>query len=65
MNKVVLTSGTDAPMKFVVKVNGQARTSALPQSLAEAAIQNLPEAERAIAQLVPVTSTGQELLLET
>lgn len=50
-------------MKFVVKVNGQARTAALPRTLAEAAIQNLPESERALAQLVPVTDNGQELLL--
>ena len=50
-------------MKFVVKVNGQARTAALPKTLAEAAIQNLPEAERGLAQLVPVTDSGQELLL--
>ena len=50
-------------LKYIVKVNGQARTVALPKTLAEAAIQNLPEAERGLAKLVPVTENGQELLL--
>lgn len=50
-------------LKYVVKVNGKARTVALPKTLAEAAIQNLPEDERGIALLVPVTENGQELLL--
>ena len=50
-------------LKYVVKVNGQSRTAALPKTLAEAAIQNLPESERALAQLVPVTEGGQEILL--
>ena len=50
--------------KYVVKVNGQVRTAPLLRTLAEAAIQNLPESERAAAQLVPVTESGQELLLE-
>lgn len=50
-------------LKYVVKVNGQTRTTPLPKTLAEAAIQNLPEGERPFAQIVPVTETGQELLL--
>ena len=52
-------------LKYVVKVNGQVRTAPLLKNLAEAAVQNLPEAERTLAQLVPVTQTGQELLLES
>ena len=52
-------------VKFVVKVNGTARTSPLVRTLAEAAMQNLPESERSIAVLVPVTSDGLELLLES
>lgn len=52
-------------LKFIVKVNGQIRTAPLLRMLAEAAVQNLPEHERAIATLVPATEDGQELLLET
>jgi hypothetical protein len=50
--------------KYVVKVNGQVRTAPLLRSLAETAIQNLPENERSIAELVLVTTNGKELLLE-
>jgi len=52
-------------LKYVVKVNGQVRTTPLLRTLAEAAIQNLPEEERTLAVLVPVTERGQELLLES
>ena len=52
-------------LKYVVKVNGQVRTAPLLKALAEAAVQNLPVEERALAELVAVTGTGQELLLET
>ena len=51
-------------LKYVVKVNGKVRTAPLLRTLAEAAVQNLPEDERSIALLVPVTEGGQELLLE-
>ena len=61
----MVTSSGNVAIKFVVKVNGQVRTSPLPQTLAEAAIQNLPESERASAIIVPVTEGGQELLLES
>lgn len=50
-------------LKYIVKVNGQTRTAALPKTLAEAALQNLPVNERSLAQLVPVTDGGQEILL--
>lgn len=63
--KEMLVSGSTLPLKYVVKVNGQVRTSPLPQTLAEAAIQNLPENERATAVLVLVTENGKELLLES
>lgn len=51
-------------LKYIVKVNGKVRTVALPKTLAEAAVQNLPESEQGIAVIVPVTDEGQELLLE-
>jgi hypothetical protein len=54
---------TNEEMKFVIKVNGQARSKPLIRTLAEQALQNLPEDERVIAELVPVTPGGQELLL--
>ena len=50
-------------LKYVIKVNGQIRTAPLLKQLAEDALQNLPESERTIAELVPVTASGQELLL--
>ena len=50
-------------LKYVIKVNGQIRTAPLLKQLAEAALQNLPESEREIAELVAVTWGGKELLL--
>ena len=52
-------------LKFIVKVNGQVRTSPLLRKLAEAAVLTLPENERSLAELVPVTKGGKELLLES
>lgn len=54
---------TETEMKFVIKVNGQVRTKPLLRTLAETALQNLPEEERSVAEIVPVTPSGQELLL--
>jgi len=51
-------------LKYIVKVNGKVRTAALPKTLAEAAVLNLPESEQELAKIVPVTDGGQELLLE-
>ena len=51
-------------LKYIVKVNGKVRTVALPKTLAEAAVLNLPESEQELAKIVPVTDEGQELLLE-
>ena len=51
-------------LKYIVKVNGQARTSPLLRESALLAVQNLPIDERALAELVLVTDGGQELLLE-
>lgn len=60
----MLTSGdSSSPMKYVIKVRGQVRSSPLPRSLAEAAMANLPVDERTIAELVPITTDGRELLL--
>ena len=50
-------------LKYVIKVNGQIRTVPLLKQLAEDALQNLPESEREIAELVAVTAAGKELLL--
>ncbi len=50
-------------LKYVIKVNGQIRTAPLLKQLAEDALQNLPENEREIAELVAVTWGGKELLL--
>lgn len=50
-------------LKYVIKVNGQIRTVPLLRQLAEDALQNLPESEREIAELVAVTAAGKELLL--
>lgn len=50
--------------KFVIKVNGQIVSIAFASAqLAEAAITNLPEAQQAIAEVVPVTADGREVLL--
>ena len=53
----------ETELKYIVKVNGQVRTAPLVKQLAETALQSLPENEKAIAELVPVTAGGQELLL--
>lgn len=49
--------------KYIIKVNGQPRTAPLPRTLAENAIQQLPENERSLAQIVPVAQDGKEILL--
>lgn len=51
-------------LKYIVKVNGKARTSPLIRESALIAVQNLPLDERPLAELVLVTDSGQELLLE-
>jgi len=53
-----------APTRYVVKVNGMVVCA--PQAtrpLAEAIILTLPESQRALAVVVPVTSDNRELLL--
>ncbi len=52
-------------LKYIVKVQGKARTSPLIRESALLAVQNLPIDERPLAELVLVTDTGQELLLES
>lgn len=49
--------------KYIIKVNGQVRTTPLPRTLAENAIQQLPENERPLAEIVPVANDGKEILL--
>ena len=63
-DKAPMLNEAQQELKYIVKVNGQARTAPLMRSLAEAAVQNLPVNERALAELVLVTEGGQELLLE-
>ena len=51
-------------LKYVIKVNGE--VVSIPYAtahLAEAAIAQLSEAHQSIAEVVPVTANGQEVLL--
>ncbi len=51
-------------VKYVIKVNGRiVSVSFSSVALAEAAITNLAESDRVLAEIVPVTNTGQEILL--
>lgn len=53
-----------APMRFVVKVNGVTICGPQPtRPLAEAYILTLPAEQRALAEVVPVTTDNKELLL--
>lgn len=59
-----MLTDSDNQIMYVVKVNGQEVSPRYtsPQS-AEAMIQHLSEAHRAIAEVVPVTVDGNQLLL--
>lgn len=62
MNNTMLHEVEDT--KYVVKVNG--RVVSVPfasRTLAEQAIANLPKDQQMIAEIAPVTSGGQEILL--
>lgn len=59
----MLLNGEQTEVKYVVKVNGQVRSAPLPRHLAENFIGSLPVNEQGNAQIVPTTSTGQEILL--
>jgi hypothetical protein len=53
-----------APVRFVVKVNGQVVCSPQPtRALAEAVILSLAPDQRQFAEVVPVTDGNKELLL--
>ena len=61
MDKMINEAGQE---KYVIKVNGQIVSIPFPSAqLAEAAIANLAEAHQAIAEVVPVTADGREVLL--
>lgn len=62
MNNTILVDGT--VMYYALKVNGQivSRPVSNP-SLLENQKEMLPENQRAFAQIVSVTASGQELLL--
>ena len=48
---------------YAVKVNGLITSKAFPdRNMASVQIQNLSESQQFMAQIVPVTSTGQEML---
>lgn len=52
-----------SPTLFNVVVNGNVRANYLPShSAAEAFLMTLTESERAAAQIVPITPSGQQIL---
>lgn len=52
------------PTLYAIKVNGKIVVPNIPsRSLAEATLFNLPADQRAIAEIVTVTSDGKSLLL--
>lgn len=63
MNQNPMLSEVDET-KFVVKVNGRVVSDTFAsRMLAEQAVANLPKDQQPIAEIVPVTSGGQEILL--
>jgi len=60
---MLLNSGDQTEVKYVVKVQGTVRSAPLPRHLAETFVGSLPVEEQGIAQIVPTTSGGQEILL--
>lgn len=59
----LLTDTQQQETQWIVKVNGQVRSAPLTKALAESFVQKLPLTEQSIAQIVPATSGGQEILL--
>lgn len=49
--------------KYIVIVNGTAASAVLPRHLAEQFISQLPQAQQSIAQIVPATADGKQVLL--
>lgn len=62
MNSLLTDTQIDE-VKYVVKVNGVVKTAPLTKSLAESTIATLPLTDQPLAELVAVTSGGQEILL--
>jgi len=60
----ILTNADENQLRYVVMVSGQEVSPryATPQA-AESMIQHLSEAHQSIAEVVPVTDTGNQLLL--
>lgn len=62
MNNAILTDGE--VVRYVVRVNGQERSERFDNAmLAEMAKHNLSPEERAVAEVVPVTADGKQVLL--
>lgn len=59
----LLTDTQQGEVKYVVKVRGQVRTAPLTRALAESQVNSLPLEEQPLAEIVPVTTNGQEILL--
>lgn len=58
----LLMGETEQP-KYVIKVNGRTVSVPFPSKfLAEQHLGNLPKDQQAIAEIVPVTAGGQEIL---
>ena len=52
-----------SPTQFVVKVNGQVVRGPLPsRHLAEAALFSLPQDQQSLAEIVPTTTDGKQVL---
>ena len=52
----------DEQIHYVVKVNGVAISSPTTRSLAEQQKLNLPTESQALAEIIPVTSEGKQVL---
>ena len=62
MKNTILTDGT--VVYYAIKVNGQLVSRAVSErAILEAQINTLPPNERAIAEIVTVTASNQEILL--
>ncbi len=62
--KPLISEVTDE-VRYVVKVNGaEVSPRYTTQQAADAALQLLSEAHQSIAEIIAVTKTGQQLLLE-
>lgn len=52
-----------AVTKYAIKVNGQTLIPNIPsRSIAEATLYNLPQEQRALAEIVAITSDGKQAL---